>query len=219
MTQATLESPRTQPAWPRWVAAIAIVATIIAVPIVYFRQVYETEKRLRVVTPGKFYRTGLPSSDVLRRTIREHGIKTVINLMDENPDPAMQKHYLWDKPGTLESQVCAEEGAKFVFISWWGDKGLLPLQTATSENRPEVIDRFLEICDDPNNYPILIHCLAGLHRTGALVAIYRMEYEGMSVAEALNEMRANGYGRKHTMANPYIVEYLYQYKPGLRFKK
>ena len=77
-----------------------------------------------------------------------------------------------------------------------------------------MIDDFLKICDDPANYPILIHCMAGLHRTGALTAVYRMEYEGWSVADAVRELRANGYGdRKATKANDYIYEYLFLYQP------
>ena len=79
------------------------------------------------------------------------------------------------------------------------------------------IDDFLKLCDDPANYPILIHCMAGLHRTGALTAVYRMEYEGWSVADAMRELRANGYGdRKATTANDYIYEYLYLYQPRSR---
>ena len=47
-----------------------------------------------------------------------------------------------------------------------------------------------------------------------MTAVYRMEYEGWSPADAVRELRANGYGdRKATTANDYIYEYLYQYKP------
>jgi len=39
---------------------------------------------------------------------------------------------------------------------------------------------------------MLIHCFAGEHRTGALVAIYRMEYNGWPNADAIEEMTAVG---------------------------
>jgi tyrosine-protein phosphatase SIW14 len=212
------QPPRTvRSKWPGWVGGFVLFAAIVAVPTVHYRQVYMTEKRFRTVTPGKFYRTGQPSADVLRKIIREHGIKTIINLKDEDTDPLLPTGY-WTKGSIRESQVCDEEGVNFVFISWDGDKGLLSKQIATPERRPVVIDQFLKICDDPANYPILVHCEAGLHRTGVLVAIYRMEYEGWSTAEAITELRANGYGRKHTLANDYILEYMYQFKPGYRRK-
>ena len=60
--------------------------------------------------------------------------------------------------------------------------------------QPPVVDEFLKLLDDESAYPILMHCKAGLHRTGRLTAIYRMEYEGWDAGEALRELRANGYG-------------------------
>jgi tyrosine-protein phosphatase SIW14 len=197
----------------RWLLGAVLATLIVAVPAVRYRAIYSTEKRFREVTPGRFYRCGQLSADAFRKQIREHGIKLVINLQDEEPDPLLPDGY-WDKPHVRESQVCADEGAKFVLLSWAGNRGLLARNQASPTRRPAVIDDFLKLCDDPNNYPILIHCMAGLHRTGALTAVYRMEYEGWPVADAVRELRANGYGdRKATKANDYIYEYLYLYQP------
>jgi hypothetical protein len=202
----------------RVVLAVLLGAAILGVPTIYYRMVYEGEKRFREVTPGRFYRCGQMTADGLRAKLREHKIKLVINLQDEFPNPMLSSGY-WDSPHIQESKVCEEEGARYVMITWAGEKGLLARTEATPDHRPEVIDKFLELCDDPNNYPILIHCLAGLHRTGILTAVYRMEYEGWTPAEAMRELRANGYGdRKATTANDYILEYLYQYKPRARSK-
>lgn len=204
--------------WFRWALGVGLGAAIVAVPVVRYRAVYDTEKRFREVTPGRFYRCGQMSADALRAKIREHRIKLVVNLQDENPDPLLSSGY-WDRPHIPESRVCEEEGARFVFLSFAGDRGLLPRNVAGPETRPRVIDDFLRLCDDPSNYPILIHCMAGLHRTGALTAVYRMEYEGWPLPDAVRELRANGYGdRKCTQANDYIYEYLFQYRPRARAK-
>lgn len=193
--------------------AVVLVAAVVAVPIVRYRMVYETEKRFREVSPGRFYRSGQLPAESFREKIAEHRIKVVINFQDENPDPLLPEGY-GDKPTVPESQVCTDAGAKYVFLSWAGDRGLLPRNLATATNRPKVIDDFLRICDEHQGQPILIHCMAGLHRTGVLTAIYRMEYEGWSKADAVRELRANGYGdRKCTQANDYILEYVFQYEP------
>jgi hypothetical protein len=203
----------------RWALATGLAVVILSVPVVYYRVVYTTEKRFREVTPGKFYRCGQMSASAFRKEIHDHGIKLVINLQDEYPDPLLSEGY-WDAPHIPESEVCKEAGAKFVFLSFAGDRGLLERNAASPTHRPQVIDDFLKLCDDPNNYPILVHCLAGLHRTGALTAVYRMEYEGWPVADAVRELRASGYGdRKATTANDYIYEYLYLYKPRARGQK
>ena len=68
--------------------------------------------------------------------------------------------------------------------------------------------------DDPANYPVLIHCRAGLHRTGVLVAVYRMEYDRWSPSEAVREMLENGFGRfACDESNEYISQYILTYRP------
>ena len=82
---------------------------------------------------------------------------------------------------------------------------------------PKVIDEYLAILDDPTNYPILIHCKAGLHRTGVFAAVYRMEYNGWSKQAALQEIRDLGFGELAcTPDNDYIREYILSFTPGRR---
>lgn len=201
------------PVWSRWVVSFVVAVAIIAVPSVYFRMRYDTEKRFRVVSPGQFYRCGQMSADAFRSNLKQHGIKMVVNLQDENPDPLLANGY-FDRPSVLESEVCRENGAKFVFLSFKDDRGLISRKEASETNRPKVINDFLALCDDPSNRPMLIHCMAGLHRTGCLSAIWRMEYDHWSREDALRELRANGFGdRKATIANDYVLEYIHLYKP------
>jgi protein tyrosine/serine phosphatase len=42
--------------------------------------------------------------------------------------------------------------------------------------------------DDPANHPVLVHCFAGVHRTGAHIAIYRMVHDRWPNAKALGFM-------------------------------
>jgi protein tyrosine/serine phosphatase len=64
---------------------------------------------------------------------------------------------------------------------------------------------------------VLIHCKAGLHRTGVLSAVYRMEYQGWTRAQAYAELKAHGFGDTYcTIANDYVKQYVLTYEPGQR---
>jgi protein tyrosine/serine phosphatase len=65
--------------------------------------------------------------------------------------------------------------------------------------------------DDPANFPVLVHCFAGIHRTGAYVAVYRMEHDRWTNAEALDELRAFGYRNLDDEWD--VLGYLEQYRP------
>lgn len=199
------------PTWLRWCLGIGIFLMIAIVPFLHYRATYAHGKRLRVVTPGKFYRCGQLTADGFREAIQVYGIKVVLNLQDENPDPLVPDNYYRTAHVTPESEVCRQAGARYVMLTFD-----LPARHLAhlEEHHPKVIDAFLKLCDDPANLPILLHCKAGLHRTGLLTAIYRIEYEGWTKAEALRELRANGFGDSAaTSANDYIYAFLEVYQP------
>ena len=71
---------------------------IVVVPYVHYRATYAHAKRLREVTPGKFYRCGQLTADGFREAIQRYGIRTVINLQDEDPDPRLPAGYFISNP-------------------------------------------------------------------------------------------------------------------------
>jgi protein tyrosine phosphatase (PTP) superfamily phosphohydrolase (DUF442 family) len=198
-------------AWVRWGLAAILVVMVVGAPVVCHRWTYAHSKRLRAVVPGRVYRSGQMTAAGFAEAIRNHGIRTVINLQDDYPDPDLACDCLGT--GTLpESELCRQLGVRFLFIA----PDLVP-RRQVPERRPEAIERFLTVMDDPATYPVLIHCKAGLHRTGVLVAVYRMEYEGWAPREALAELLDNGFGRSTgTARNDYIQQYVLTYRPGLR---
>ena len=54
--------------------------------------------------------------------------------------------------------------------------------------------------------PMLVHCLHGSDRTGTLVALYRILFQGWSREAAIREMTSTGYGFHAMFGN--LVEYL-----------
>ena len=56
----------------------------------------------------------------------------------------------------------------------------------------DAIARYLELVNDPDNYPIFVHCHRGADRTGALAAFYRIAIQGWEVERAWCEARDFG---------------------------
>lgn len=196
------------PAWLRWVLGVVVVLIIVGGPFALYRAEYAHAKRLREVTPGRFYRSGQMTAAGFRETFEKYHIKTVINLQHENTDPLVPENWL-GKPKVLESQICKDNGVNYILLT----PDILP-EPNSVDVQPPVVAEFLRILDDEKNYPILIHCKAGLHRTGRLTAIYRMEKEKWSLGAAVRELRANGFGYTATSdSDPYVVQFVQNYKP------
>lgn len=198
----------------RFVLIAGLLAVVVAVPWVDFRAGYAHHKRLREVAPGVLYRSGQLTAEGFRDAVRRIGVRTVVNCQNEIPgedlfaDPHVALSF-WDRRTIRESALCRDLDVKYVHL----EPDIRPNRTDPTA-RPEVIDRFLAVLDDPANHPVLLHCKAGLHRTGCLAAVYRMEYEGWDPLPAWTELKANGFGdTAATAANDYIRQYIVNYRP------
>jgi tyrosine-protein phosphatase SIW14 len=172
-----------------------IVLAFIASPIVLAVRQQAQTRNFHVVRPGVLYRSGQMTKEGLQRIINDYHIKTVVNLRDGLTER--------DK---AEEEFCKSEEIHFVRIlpSRWGDEGgSVPAEAG--------VRRFRDIMSDPNNYPVLVHCLAGIHRSGSYCAIYRMEFEHWSNAQAIAEMKACGYTNLDEELD--ILGYMEQYRP------
>lgn len=58
----------------------------------------------------------------------------------------------------------------------------------------EDVIKFLRIATTPSLQPVLVHCQHGSDRTGTMVAIYRIAYEGWTKKQATDEMINGGFG-------------------------
>ena len=200
----------------RHALGLAVAGAVVASVYLYYRAEYAHAKRLRVVTDGTLYRCGQLTGDGFRDAFKRYGIKTVVNLQEEARDPFVPDSF-WDHPttlvagsGTLESDICRENGVEYVSL----DGGVLETLTQDGGSRPKLVEDFLKVMADPKKRPVLIHCKAGLHRTGFMTAIYRMEFERRSKDEAVRELRANGFGTfGATAGNDYLQRYILDFHP------
>jgi len=195
----------------RWTMGLGIAILLTAFPFVYYRYEYTRGKRLREVVPERVYRSGQMTAPGFIEAVANQKIKTIINLQDEYPDPDIAEGYFTSRT-VKESELCRRLGVRYLYLP--PDliaRRLLPV------HRPRAIDRFLEIMDDPGTYPVLLHCKAGLHRTGVMTAVYRMEYQHWTPDQAIAEMKQHGFAEwPCTAANDYIAEYILTYQPGIR---
>lgn len=196
------------PAWVRWLLAAGTVLLIVGLPTAAYRAQYAHAKRFREVVPGRLYRSGQMTEAGFRQMIGRHKIKTVINLQHENPDPHLVAGWL-GKRTVRESELCRLLGVDYHLLT----PDILP-EPNRLDKQPPAVAEFLKILDDESAYPVLLHCKAGLHRTGRLTAIYRMEYEGWGLGPAVRELRANGYGFvMASEADNFVIQFIQNYKP------
>lgn len=166
----------------RGLMVVAVLVLVVAVPLLYSSHLQTTVRNFRVVEDGVLYRSGQLSPEAFERVLNEYQIKTVITLRTVR-DP--KRPY----PDEWERTICDARGLKHLRLvpRLWGEdeKGEVPADVN--------VQAFLEVMEDRANHPVLIHCFAGIHRTGTMCAIFRMEFHGWSADGAIAEMQACGF--------------------------
>jgi uncharacterized protein (TIGR01244 family) len=116
------------------------------------------------------------------------GIKTVIDLQADGDNA--------DEAGLVQAA-----GMNFFRI---------PMSTRVPPT-PEQVATFLEIVNDPARQPVYVHCKGGKHRTGVMTAIYRMEKDGWTAAQAFGEMKQYKFGMD--VLHPEFKSFVFRYRP------
>lgn len=146
--------------------------------------------RFYEVDEGKFYRSPQPTAEDIDRAA-ELGVKTVINLRGASPGK------LW-----YDEEKAATTRHNMLQIDIGMSAGRLP-------HREDLINLLDAFANAPR--PILIHCLAGVDRTGEASAIYEMLYMGKSKEEALEMLSAKfAHFERNMPAKIYFIRDLWQ---------
>jgi tyrosine-protein phosphatase SIW14 len=158
-----------------------IIVLLVGVPCAYARYRYYNLRNFHVVRDGVLYRSGQLTVDGLARVVHDYRIRTVITLRDA--------HNLGDEPPDLdEEEWCRKEELNYFRLAqqpWQGPDGSVPNQVN--------VDKFLEVMSNPANYPVLVHCFAGKHRTGAMCAVFRIEHDRWTHQQAIDELEQYGF--------------------------
>ncbi|MCL6480472.1 MAG: protein tyrosine phosphatase family protein [Firmicutes bacterium] len=111
---------------------------------------------------------GQPTLEELA-ALKQQGIRAVINLRQPTEYNAAEE----------EAKV-RELGLRYIHIP-----------VATADPKPEQVDEFLRVTDDPANQPAFIHC-GSANRVGAFWMIRRVLRDGWNLEDAEREARKIG---------------------------
>jgi protein tyrosine/serine phosphatase len=141
-------------------AVLGTVGVLLAV------SVYRTArwKRFSVIVPERVYRSGQLTKGQFDAALFRLRLKRVICLAPEHLD--------------FERDLCAKRGVDFHFFDMPSD----------GMGRVEYYQRVLELMSDEEFQPVLVHCNAGVARTGASSALFRVLEQGWPIEKALAEL-------------------------------
>lgn len=150
-------------------------ALLLVAAFVYYQK--KVRYNLVTISEDKVYNSGVVPPDKLPEFLKEHHIKSVIDMRDGEEQTELN-------PET-KKQVGAEENAinHISGVNYFN----LPTDQIPQDS---TVNNFLKIMDDPKNYPVLIHCHHGVGRSRLFSSIYRIEYENFSNEEARANARS-----------------------------
>lgn len=161
--------------WKKIIIAIVVIAALIFVKSYVID--YKINHNLETITEGKVYKSGVIPPSELPEYIKKYKIKSVVDLRfpgtgDDVNNPE------------IPAELTAEKNAiaKIPGVNYFNNGSD---QVPAKKN----LDYFFKIMDDPNNYPVLIHCYHGVGRAEIYSAIYRIEYENWDRDEARTNTR------------------------------
>ena len=160
----------------KWVLTIAIVC------IVGFAYWYNNINHVfRTITPEHVYKSGLIPPEKLEDFLIPHNIKTVVNLLD----PGVQDALNPAKQIDIDKEDKAIKDINKIYNTNIKHINIPSPQVPTAKT----LNAFYKAIDNPDNYPLLIHCYHGMGRAVIYSAIYRIEKEGWDNKKAQKETR------------------------------
>lgn len=138
------------------------------------------------VVPGRLYRSAQMPRAELTRTVREHGIKSVIDLRLTADAP--------DETGLTETEAARRGGAGYRHI---------PFSSARIDQRKSLLELLLAFDELPR--PVLVHCSSGTHRAGVASAVWLLDQEGRPPEDAAGQLTMKyGFFRPERMLKEFV---------------
>jgi protein tyrosine/serine phosphatase len=167
------------------VCALLFIATSSAQqqdPTTEAHRVKDVPKFARV--NDRLYRGGQPVKDGIQQ-LAALGVNSIINLRDE------------DENSSTEADEAKSAGLRYFNVPF------------KRFGRPtdEAVNRVLSLIDSKDNGIVFIHCHKGEDRTGMIIALYRINHDGWTDHEAIQEAKHFGMKFWQAQMRDYISDY------------
>jgi len=129
------------------------------------------------ITEGKVYKSGVIPPDEIESYVKKYHIKSIVDLRFPGTADLVNNP---EVPAELTAEKQAVE--KIKGVNYFNDGSD---QVPKQEN----LDIFFKVMDNPDNYPVLIHCYHGVGRAEMYSALYRIEYENFTNEQARQGVR------------------------------
>jgi protein-tyrosine phosphatase len=127
-------------------------------------------KNFGVVQEGQLYRSGLISASLVKKVLLKYKIKVIVNLAVDSLDNHDRK---------AEKQAASELGIERLTFPLLGDG------TGDINNYAQAIAAIVQAKQE--HKPVLVHCNAGLQRTGGVIAAYQLLVEQKAPSSVYRE--------------------------------
>ncbi|MGE3313636.1 MAG: hypothetical protein AB7O26_00885, partial [Planctomycetaceae bacterium] len=136
-------------------------------------------KHLEVHEANRVYRSAWLEADAMAEVVQTHGLRTVVNLC--NPGE------MGDERWEAERKAVTGAGAKLVE---------LPMPLEIQPNDPRVTP-LVQVLQDPESYPLLVHCQHGVTRTAKFLLLYDVLVKNQDADASLSAMPLFGRNRQN----------------------
>ena len=170
MRENRLATKRSLRRWIPWALTVAVLACGGGAALWW--QTHLMPRRFAAIVDGRLYRSGKVTPAQLRRLQREYGIGRIVSLL--NADSAVT---------AAERRAAESLGMQWCSVPLPGDGASTPAE------RQQILD----LLGEPNAPPTLVHCAAGVNRTGLAIGLYRLHYQHWPLERVLAELHSFGF--------------------------
>jgi protein tyrosine/serine phosphatase len=151
-------------------------AILIAIPTSEYIYRMHFNYNFETITKGKVYKSGVIEPSKIKDYVSKYHIRSIIDLRNGELHSKLN-------PATW-SDIDKEKNA----VDKIGGINYFHIPSDQVPKKKQLVE-FFKVTDNPDNYPLLIHCHHGTGRAKIYSAIYRIEYEDFKNEKARAKTR------------------------------